>query len=179
MHEYTPGIWSVSTAGHGGLKLDRKHQAGMNKNLKQEHPWYEEDCEWSKVVVNYPQYFDTDFVAGAIATVKNWYPDEYTAFSGIPVTLEESLVLRDRKFAFENSENWVGIAAWGSWHENVPKGWVGVCATIGGKRSGVNLVEERYFLVSDEEYAKRDKSQVIDVARHMEWIGPDKVKLVG
>lgn len=44
--ELAPGIWSVSTASHGGIKLDRNRQASMPADMKRPGGWYEEDCEW-------------------------------------------------------------------------------------------------------------------------------------
>jgi hypothetical protein len=43
--ELAPGIWSVSTAGHGGLKLDRARHAQLPPECRREGGWFEEDCE--------------------------------------------------------------------------------------------------------------------------------------
>lgn len=39
------GACFVSTAGHGGIKLDRKRNAMIPKAARRERGWYEEDCE--------------------------------------------------------------------------------------------------------------------------------------
>jgi len=45
--ELVPGAWFVSTAGHGGIKLDRKRNAAVPRGARQEGGWYEEDCNWA------------------------------------------------------------------------------------------------------------------------------------
>lgn len=73
--EICPGIWSVSTAGHGGYKLDRKMNALVPKELRNPGGWYEEDCEWAKVVVSIPDKFDQYTVKCAISTMERWYSE--------------------------------------------------------------------------------------------------------
>ena len=43
------GIKWVSTASHGGYKLDRKRNAQVNEVWRQAGGWYEEDCDWAKI----------------------------------------------------------------------------------------------------------------------------------
>ena len=45
--ELAPGAWLVSTASHGGIKLDRKRNAAVPRGARQEGGWYEEDCQWA------------------------------------------------------------------------------------------------------------------------------------
>lgn len=40
-----PGIVVVDTAGHGGVKLDRKRNAKIPMAARLHGGWYEEDCE--------------------------------------------------------------------------------------------------------------------------------------
>jgi hypothetical protein len=49
--ELAPGVWSVSTAGHGGIKLSRERNAAVPAYLRREGGWYEEDCEWAIAAV--------------------------------------------------------------------------------------------------------------------------------
>lgn len=49
-----PGIVTVSTPGHGGIHLDRKHSAIIKKllgdsfkNFLDSWTWWEEDCDWA------------------------------------------------------------------------------------------------------------------------------------
>lgn len=60
------------------------------------------------------------------------------------------LILRERAFAIENANNYVAVAAYGDWYKDVPKGYVGVMATLGGSRH--SDAEAKWFLVKEEEY---------------------------
>jgi hypothetical protein len=155
------GIWFVETAGHGGFKLSRKRQAEMPVALRRKGAWYEEDCEAALVVVGLPRYFDHEKLESATKTVKNWFPDVYEQLTGTIIPLSESYEKRERKFAEDNKDNYVVISAYGDWHQNVPKGMVGVLATKGGDRNG----GVRYFLVPKDEYTTKF---VIDLKRHKE-----------
>jgi hypothetical protein len=46
------GVFFVSTAGHGGIKLDRARNALVPEVFRKEGGWYEEDCDWA-----IPMYF--------------------------------------------------------------------------------------------------------------------------
>ncbi len=49
-------ILSITTAGHGGLWVSKEKQAQMPAILRPnlDGHWYEEDCEWAKVHVAFP-----------------------------------------------------------------------------------------------------------------------------
>ena len=42
----TPWMLEVSTASHGGIKVDRKHNSLIPKEYRRKSGWYEEDCDW-------------------------------------------------------------------------------------------------------------------------------------
>ena len=48
--ELAPGIISYSTASHGGIWIDKKHQEQLEKytinNWLGSSQWWEEDCDW-------------------------------------------------------------------------------------------------------------------------------------
>ena len=48
--ELAPGIISYSTASHGGIWIDKKHQKQLEKytinNWLESSQWWEEDCDW-------------------------------------------------------------------------------------------------------------------------------------
>lgn len=157
-----PGIWSVTTASHGGLKLDTVRNAKMPAEARRRGGWYEEDCEWALAVLVHPDAFiDSQFARQrAEAIAKHWLPDAYTAITGKPVSLEESPVLQRRKFDQENFTNFVVRAAVGHWAQGVPKGMIRAWA----RRASTG--EEASFLVPEAEYAARKFDFVIDEARH-------------
>jgi hypothetical protein len=43
--EVIPGFWTVSCAGHGGVKLDRARHARLPAGARKPGGWFEEDCE--------------------------------------------------------------------------------------------------------------------------------------
>ncbi len=66
--ELAPGIWSVSTASHGGIYLSPQRlgfmpaifvNAGFIK-ANTEAGWFEEDCDWAMVALIYPEAFATE-----------------------------------------------------------------------------------------------------------------------
>jgi hypothetical protein len=81
------GIWSVSTAGHGGIKLDRKHNAAMPDYMRSPGGWYEEDCQWALVALVFPAAFvakmhkdGTSDYDHALQAAEHWYPAEFKRF---------------------------------------------------------------------------------------------------
>lgn len=69
-----PGIWFVSTEGHGGYLLSTERRLAMPEHLKQVYTfaggnWYEEDCDWSLVALAFPDTFPADALPHARATV--------------------------------------------------------------------------------------------------------------
>lgn len=176
IEKIAPGIAHVSTAGHGGFKLDRAQNALVPKPLRRKGGWYEEDCAYAAVAVTFHQGagFSCEAVEIARRTLKDYYPDQYTEAFGEPVTLEESGVLRDRAAFEARRDQLVSVAGYGSWHETVPSGMVGVVAHKGG-RDGAGRVHgpAQFFLVPEEEYkAARRNGVVVDPARHPAWSGP-------
>lgn len=145
-------IAHVSTAGHGGIKLDRYANERVHVAWRRPGGWYEEDVEWSIVALT----FGTDAgvslqsVESARQTAKDYYPDEYQAIYG-PIAVDESLTLRERAARELAVGRWQILACWGDWAENVPGGMVGVFARVGG-RGGPPGSDEGYFLVTAEQY---------------------------
>lgn len=166
------GIWEVSTPGHGGFKVRAKENTYVPEPFRKSGGWYEEDIDWAIVVaffhgssnwaVNVPRechiYESGDTCNRAIATLKDWYPDEYEKVFSVKVSPEESHVLRERAFKEATKDKWVTVSAAGDWHENVPQGMVGVSAKKGGD---LTTREYRYFLVPAEDYSSRKGAYVV------------------
>ena len=159
------GIHSVSTAGHGGIKLDRKRQLEMPKLLRRPGGWYEEDCDWALVATAFPQYFKEN-VDSAHKTLRNWFPDTFEAFFQCVILPGHSTVKDEKAFKETHKNDWIVTSAFGDWHPGVPKGMVGVIATQGGLQTG----PKRQFLLSDAEYDNRSFfGFVIDPNKHKEF----------
>jgi hypothetical protein len=162
-----PGIMFYSTAGHGGYHISDRRRLTMPPALHDFEPmlpgWYEEDCEWAVVYLAFPQeMMQHDGMeqwnkvnAMAATTLANYCPDTWEKHFGIELRPGESHVKDERMFMAEHAEDWVAITAYGDWHERVPKGYVGICATKGGRRHILAMVEAKYFLIPVEEYDAR------------------------
>ena len=132
--------------------------------------WYEEDCEWARVCCAFPELFPEKEREPAKRTLKNYSPALYETFYGVKLQEGESFA-RDEELARErNKNNYVTMAAWGDWHERVPKGMVGVFAGRGGRQAdGQYPPDTKYFLVPSVEYDNRaPHGFVINTERHME-----------
>ncbi len=179
--ELAPGIWQVSTAGHGGIKLSRERNAAVPKYMRREGGWYEEDCDWALAAVVHPIGFHrvikiegkpdrTEFEV-AMETFRNWYPSEYERFSGIMLEPGQSLKRDEQLFEIETRDKFVVTAAWGEWADWVPAGKVGVCAV---NRSQSQVI--KYFLVDAKRYGKRSRfGHIIDPTIDTEIKKPEKL----
>ena len=167
-----PGIWSVSTAGHGGFILSEERQEAMPDTLRSNGRQYEEDCEWALVVLAFEQEFQSAsrlsdaHIRTARDSVKCWNPDKYTAFTGEAVAENESHVLRDRKAYAEKIGKCCLTSAWGSWADWVPEGKVGVSGMTVESVSHLGRPqytgETVYALADKASYDKRDTAACFD-----------------
>jgi hypothetical protein len=162
--QYGDGVTSVGTPSHGGFKLDRTRNAQVPRFLRNEGGWYEEDSEWAKVAVCFPDLFTTRELAQARATLKNWDPDGYEMHFGETIPPGGSRIKDERTFKASHAADWVVISALNS--KSRP-GMVECSATLGGERNQHS--ETRSFMVSSDEYAARSPfGFVIDLAHHEE-----------
>lgn len=75
----TVTIIDVSTPGHGGYFVPKKHLGAVPaahqqyaKAWSQSPQWYEEDIAWTCVVAAFPQLFTPAYVASAHETIAKW-----------------------------------------------------------------------------------------------------------
>lgn len=169
--EHAEGIVFYGTPSHGGFKLDSERNAAVPDYMRCADGWYEEDCDWAIVATVHPIAFKDEPKAleEARNTLRNWHPDEYERFYGVVLQPGESFKKDERTFYRDHANDLLSVSASGDWHASVPKGMVGVSASIGGDRSAISKGTLRYFLVPADEYAaNRRVSFVIDAARHQE-----------
>lgn len=169
------GIVAVSTAGHGGLKLDAARQRAMPSHLRVAGGWYEEDCEWCIPFVAFAEEIVRDGSRYAVdiiykgeheATLRHWYPEKWEIQYGRELGPGESNQKDRRLFLAAHANDYLVTCAFGDWHENVPKGFVGGYAKLGGHDGHGS---GRWFLVTEAEYQSRTLGEfVIDPARHRE-----------
>lgn len=148
-----PGIVSVSTPSHGGIKLDRARNAQVHPAFQNTDGWYEEDCEADIVVFTFPYQFinyarsqgrdTTPYEYEAVAeSLRQWFPDEWETMTGEKVTAEQSTIVAKREFLAAHVDDWIGVAALGT-----PDGVKVWC-----RKGGDHDAEEAIFLVPDGEY---------------------------
>jgi hypothetical protein len=91
-----PGIEVCDTASHGGIKLSHERNAKIHPVWRRAGGWYEEDCEVAIVQFTFREAFPASkYLAPAIATLKDYWPDAYTEVTGSPVAPAESYALRE------------------------------------------------------------------------------------
>lgn len=178
----------VSTASHGGCKIDGAHNAMIPAQVREQRGWYEEDCAWAIPFMVFPelcaleaQHHEQDAEKRAARIIKNaeqakqtvlnWYPDFYEQWTGRKIGPGESFIRDRQTFDRENAHRLVVVSAVGDWAEGVPLGSVLVTATLGGKRDNIER-DGRKFLVPAGEYAASRRGTtgfVVDEARHAEF----------
>jgi hypothetical protein len=175
--DVAPGIALCSTPSHGGVHLDEEHNAQVPAAFRNPNGWYEEDCELNIAIWLWPEAFTSTFTtdvevmkAQAADSLREWFPDQWAAMTGEVVTAEQSSIIAEREFSAAHAEDYVSVAAWGSWHDAVPKGKVGIMATLGGRRES-GFPGARYFLVDEGLGAGRGTRFVIDLERDTEVEG--------
>jgi hypothetical protein len=99
----TPWLTFVSTAGHGGYKVDRSHNGVIPEYARIKGGWYEEDCAWSIVFSTLESLIKEtcfDFAKELVnklidskahlETFRNWYPQQYEMFFNVKLKEGES-----------------------------------------------------------------------------------------
>jgi len=162
---YAEGIICHSTAGHGGFHLDEARNALVHQAYRNEG-WYEEDSQWAKVAVSFPDLFTNYERKCADRTLRHDEPDAYELVSGVILQPGESHAKDARQFWVDHAADWVVISAITSRHR---PGFVECVAALGGNRRSK---EERRFLVPVDEYQVGRHGFVIDESRHEPYDGP-------
>ena len=77
------GITFHSTASHGGIHLSPERQAKMPAYMRDTFaggPWYEEDCDYVRVVVVFPEHFPEGAYDRAITALRYFKPEMASRF---------------------------------------------------------------------------------------------------
>jgi hypothetical protein len=165
---FAEGVFFVSTPSHGGFKLAAVHNVLIPAAFRREDGWYEEDCDAAIPMFFMPLLFKPEEVLNARLSLRNWHWREWESHFGDIVPLSESPCKAEALFIQEHANDLLVISAV---HTDVPKGMVGVTATMQGNRQPGH--EPAYFLVPTAEYQTRQNNPggifVIDPARYTEW----------
>lgn len=164
------GMWFVSTAGHGGIKVSKELNKQIPEYMRKgsfsgqgEKGWYEEDVDWSIVATVFPDRFKHEERQAAERTLLNWKPDLYEKFYKLKLEEGASYMRDDALFDERHANDLVVRSAWGDWHPKVPKGMVAVWATRGGRQDA----DGGYFLVPSEKYG-RTRHFIVDPSKHQQ-----------
>lgn len=169
------GIIQVGTPRHGGIHLRDDLNAAMPDAFRDSSGWYEEDCDWALVALVYPHAFTEQAQASAHRTVMNWMPEAYEAWAGVVLQPGQSRKKDEAAFLAAHAQDWTVRSAFGSWHDSVPNGWVGVVAVPCALHRTAQVPESAlaHFLVTEVEYnGPRDPGKLFflcDPARHPVW----------
>lgn len=156
-----PGMASVSTPGHGGIKLSPARNKEVDPTWARGNGFYEEDCEWAITAITFPEGFSEEHQRYAHESARRWFPDEYEAVVGKdpakygvtdykPIAPGESLVRDEKVFFAENSDK--VQRAWSASYSKDHPGMTEVTVsdvTSTGARTGTS----RVILVPSEEYS--------------------------
>lgn len=153
-----PGVVAVSTAGHGGIKLDRAANARVPKPFRRPGGWYEEDCE-----ALIPHHFLPELRAGRppekqdeiLRGVKDWYWKEWEEYARDTLAPGESRRKDEAVWREAHRDRFVAVSAL-----RLADGTVGVKATRPSDGAS------GWWAVPAEEYARRGFGFVVDEARH-------------
>ena len=147
-----PGIVSVSTPGHGGVKLSPERNRKIPAPLRQASGWYEEDCEVYIPMMAFPEAFVRD--GQTVEEVREfgkqgvirWMPEDYEAATGTEIPLGVSESKDRRAWLAQHRDDEIAISAIG-----VDDGMVKVTVCRGGR--GTNeLQPDREILVPKDDY---------------------------
>lgn len=161
---YAEGITCHSTAGHGGFHLSAERNRKVHPSLRANRGWYEEDECWAIVGISFPHLFTSFERRCAEATMKDSWPDQWEAITGIVLQPGESRRKDERAFLAEHADDWLVQSAILS---NQHPGFTEVMATK-GCHSGHD-VERRRFLIPSSEYRMGRFGFVVDPERHAEY----------
>lgn len=168
VEQFAPEVFSVSTAGHGGMKLLGAMQRNMPASLKVKGGWYEEDAEWSKVATAYPDLFTSFERRHGEKTLRNSYPEAWEEFYGLKLKEGESVQRDQETFNERHKDDLIVTSAlYSSEHPGFTEVW----AQKGPRTFSYTGKEEpQYqFLVADDEYKARGPfGFVIDPDRHQQ-----------
>jgi hypothetical protein len=109
--------------------------------------WFEEDVAWAAVAIAFPALYQPEQVELATSTLRDWFPDEYSAHFGVQLDAQSSRVLEQREWEQATRGSFCVTAGFGSQFWDVPAGYVYAC----GFRASDEAVAG--FLVPEAEYA--------------------------
>lgn len=171
------GIWSITTASHGGIWLSPELNAGVPDYMADEAGWYEEDLAWAVPAVVYAETFQ-DTIGAAMRILRVYMPDAYERYTGDTLVPGESYIRDRRVFHRDNPQAWLVNVAWSDATAWVDPGHFGVSARQGEPGTPAYVCSpERFFMIPADEYVA-SRSLVgfqIDLSKHRQVARPDQI----
>jgi hypothetical protein len=110
-----PGIASVFTPGHGGVKLSPERNKEVDPVWRNANGFYEEDCEWAVAAITHREAYSEEHQKYAHESARRWFPDEYEKVVGKnpakygvtdykPIAPGESSIRDEKVFFAENHD---------------------------------------------------------------------------
>src|SRR5271166_6488508 len=90
VEDIAPGIQWLTTSRHGGFRLTADANARIPATLRQGEGLYEEDCEWCKVVLWFPECFAKELCRQALQLFRVNFPDAGAEFGAERESVIES-----------------------------------------------------------------------------------------
>lgn len=149
-----PGILELSTPSHGGIKVEKELNLLIPEYMRASDGFYEEDVDWAIVATVFPHAFSRSQREEAKNTLRNSVPMAYELYYKEVIAPGKSHVKDEIAFKAIHKNDYIGMAAWGDWHPQVPKDQVVVFAGRGGRTSDYKYPKDTaYFVVPAEDYA--------------------------
>lgn len=86
------GVTFHETPSHGGFKLSEGKNNQVPDAFRNANGWYEEDCEYWKVVLTFPELFHTGEILSrldvfqrqelALQNLQRWFPEQVALYKG-------------------------------------------------------------------------------------------------
>jgi len=151
-------IVNVGTSSHGGIgvHISLPMPEYLDCETTGQWRWYEEDIDWAKVALAYPQAFTPQAIESAKLTILNWHPKIYEKHFGHKPTAAESFKVAEEENDKRLINHYRVHGGFGDWAWDVPKGYV--YAT--GYRKSDN--SNAGFLVPSDVYNENPSRLILD-----------------
>lgn len=159
--ELLPGLWTVSTPGHGGLFLSEERNQLIPDYMRSESGWYEEDCEWAHAAAIFPHAFKPEAQAHIEPTLKHFNPEAWEAYTGRTLQPGES-PKRDIDVFWAANPNALALARWYRNEAWIPEGMIGLAVRSGRPGSQTFARSQiRYFVTKERNYPLPNPAQAL------------------
>lgn len=168
--KYGDGVFMTTTPSHGGFILSPERQAAMPDHLRLDVSYYEEDCDWARVALAFPELFTSVNLFHAERTVMSLYPDLYEAHFQRQLLPGESYV-RDNQNALKQAGPMDYLASSASLDKSKWPGIV-ICSAVpcSDLQARINPKSSRVFLIPESEYTaiRQDHFCIFSSAKYPE-----------